>query len=329
MKIKNLLKKDFKLILKDKLNIIFYIMPLILIIIIKIFSPSFMNSSSKLLLMNNIDKEIKTELQKYYDIKEYDDEENLIKRINSFDDIIGIKYENSQIKILVQGNEDPLIKNQLNNILSHIQNERQINIETSSLGIENNQILNMITSLSILLVIGIPGVSMGFLMVEDKESKMIEAYSVSPLNLKIYMIEKIIFASIISVILGIISQIILIGFNFNYLEFIYILILGTLLSITVGIIIGTIADNQNSAIAISKTIIFIFIMLPMIAVILPQKIQYFFYILPGYWVYNIILSGINETMINSFSSFIIALILHILVIIAMIPKMSKEFKLKV
>jgi hypothetical protein len=46
-------------------------------------------------------------------------------------------------------------------------------------------------------------------------------------------------------------------------------------------------------------------------------------------VYNIILSGINETMINSFSSFIIALILHILVIIAMIPKMSKEFKLKV
>jgi hypothetical protein len=51
-------------------------------------------------------------------------------------------------------------------------------------------------------------------------------------------------------------------------------------------VIGGLADNQLKAIAILKFYFLIYLTLPIITVVIPQKSHIFFYWLPNYWMWH-------------------------------------------
>jgi ABC-2 type transport system permease protein len=127
---------------------------------------------------------------------------------------------------------------------------------------------------------------MAFNIIEDKESKAMRALGVSPLSMLELTIARGLFALVLSLIMVVSSTMILVGTQVNF----GLLLMGFAFSIALpilsGYVIGGLADNQLKAIAILKFYFLIYLTLPIITVVIPQKSHIFFYWLPNYWMWH-------------------------------------------
>lgn len=323
-----LIKKDLLNIKGDKLVFYMFLIPIIISVIIKIFLPSLTSENMKLYVSGNIPSEIYKNLENYFDITVAENDTELKSMVSNFDDIPGIDYKDKEIKLLFQGNEDSQIKNIYSMLVYNSLNGFETDTDTESLGNQKSGITEMIISMIIIFVISLSGVITGFTMVDDKTSHMTEAIAVAPVKLTQYIFSKIIITFVYSVIMSFISQIIITGINFNFYNYLLIMLSGIILSLVTGFLIGTFADSQNMAITYTKTVTFIMVFLPMISLLVPENIRFVFGIIPSYWTFRIIWQlylGINGNLILSFT---ISIIYNIMLIVLIMPKMRKKFGLR-
>lgn len=322
----NLTIKDFVNSFRDKMNVYIYIAPIIIAIAVRLFLPDLSGQSLKVAMLEN--SKSKTEISKYYNVIEVKDKNELYNRIKEYDDVVGIIYSNNNYEIVLEGNEEESTIQYAKIVITNIKNNHHIPISNENLGEKESNLKEIISAGVIMLIVGVAGMSMGFSIVEDKESKMIEAFGVSPINIFGYISSKLITTAILSILLAFIAQLIMVGFSFDLGQFLLVLFSAYLMSILIGFLMGTFADTQNSAIALVKIIIFFFVMLPMISLIVPKSIEWFFYIIPGYWIFKLLIGSLIGIEMSMFLVFLIAVAIHMIAIFALIPRMKKVFKLR-
>jgi len=324
----NLIKKDFLNSMHDQIMIMMIVMPIIMAIILKLLIPSVENPEIKIYIGPGISNEMETELNKYYIVERTDELNKLKNLVNEYGDNPGLYYDQGNYKVILQGDEPEGYKESILSVLKYIGNEKTVSINVKSMEKSKSVIGEILGSAGMLLISGIAGMIMGMSIVEDKESKVNEAISVSPVNVNIYLLSKIIYLFFYSLIFSLICWIILFGNNFTFNSFILTFSCSLLLSMFLAFFIGGVADNQNKAIAIAKISMFVFLFIPVISLIIPEQASWVFYPFPAYWVLKVIMNTILNITKDFALIFSVAIIYNLAVLILLIPFIKKGLRLR-
>ncbi|MEN8906426.1 MAG: hypothetical protein ABF289_10760 [Clostridiales bacterium] len=176
---------------------------------------------------------------------------------------------------------------------------------------------DFILSLVLLLVPGMLGVVMGFMLLDDKDGKIIELLSITPLGRSGYIIIRLTFIAIATMIYTIYSYYVM---ELSLVTLPAILFIGMLLCIyatIIGLIFINLATDKVKGLTYAKglNIMLIFVFADLLKT---PWITFFAQCFPTYWVYKII-----ETHAASYSLFF-GLLVHLLWFMIMLTISKKK-----
>lgn len=283
----NLMRQDWTNALRDNILLYMMIAPLLLAVGARFFLPSLNQNQYTFAVQSSLSSEMIQRLDQIGRIEIFDDANGVKERVLRSDDVPGLIIEIDQPQIIMEGNEGGealALQSVIEQALSGnvVAQYTMIQGETST-----RSLLKEYGAIIFILINTLLGaLVMAFNIIEDKESKAMRALGVSPLSMLELTIARGLFALILSLILVVSSTMIIVGTQINY----GMLLLGFTFSIALpilsGYVIGGLADSQLKAIAILKFYFIIYLTLPIITVVIPQKSHVFFYWLPNYWMWH-------------------------------------------
>ncbi|SCY97260.1 ABC transporter permease [Alkaliphilus peptidifermentans] len=323
-----LFRKDVKSAFRD--NLITYIMiaPIILSFILIMVMPVMDGTGLTFAIDNTVSEDFAVELQQYGKVERFSSINDLEKRVLLPDDVPGITFDSSY-RILLEGNESEELIQLVGMVVDRVAHgESLINIKIDSMMIQESSIREYSAIIMILTSILLAGVIMGFNIIDEKETRAIHAISVSPVKMMDYVIGRGLIGIIFSLILGLLTSIIIMGFNLDWLMLIVVILVSSLLGILVGFFLGFLANNQVSGIAIMKVTMVPIVFTIIASFFTPDKWQWLYYPLPNYWTFQLV----SDVIFRSYDSFKINLImtfaLNFGLLLIFFPLMKRKFRLR-
>jgi len=331
-RILNFFLRDVSSFSRDNIFIMMIIIPIVIAIIIRFFIPTVETSSISFAVDSSVGQEFASQLEDYGNIVKYDGEEKVRERVNGTDDIIGITKDNDgQYVIILEGNEKEGIKEIAAIVLDDILREEPI-AEVSHEVVSGSRSLfrEYSTIMVVFMIIFIQGMLIAFYIIEEKESKVISAIAVSPMTFWQYLLARWILVSITGTALSVIASLIMMGTAISYTLLFIGAVFSSCLAVVVGLLIGGIASNQISGIAIMKVLNLVIFLIPIAAIFVHDRYQYFFYPFPNYWIFRIL----KNIFIDSGSSGDfwlscgITLALSVIILIILMPFLKRKIQIK-
>lgn len=285
----NIFKRDAKVNSKDFISLYILVVPILFAILINIFSPGINDTTINLALIEGENPAQVEYFQQFAKVELFKDLDQITKRVEKRDSIIGIIPENNNYYLLTQGDESQGIVDYAK--LLHSFYELDINIEDSNselieFGRTVPPLKKTLVNTSILLISILGGMLIALNIVEEKVDKTLSAINLTPTPRRVFLLGK----SVIGVLFALVGSLALVfitGFGgVNILQILLVLLVTSLLSILVGFIQGlTNKDIINAAASIKL------LFLPLIAGVLAiellgDKWQKLFYWNPFYWAYK-------------------------------------------
>ena len=127
-----------------------------------------------------------------------------------------------------------------------------------------------------------------------------------------------------------IVSLILMGTGISYTLLIIGTVFSSCLTMVVGLLIGGLASNQISVIAIMKVSNLVIFIIPIAAVFVHNPCQYFFYPFPNYWMFRILRNIFIDSGSKSdfWLSCGITLALSVIVLAVIFPFLKRKIQLK-
>jgi len=127
-----------------------------------------------------------------------------------------------------------------------------------------------------------------------------------------------------------ITSLILMGTGISYTLLFIGAVFSSCLAVVVGFLIGGIANNQISGIAIMKVLNLVIFIIPITAIFVHNPCQYFFYPFPNYWMFRILRNiFIDTSNIGDFwLSCSITLALSVIILIILLPFLKRKIQIK-
>jgi len=140
----------------------------------------------------------------------------------------------------------------------------------------------------VMLAVMMGALIMGFLMVDEKESKVLNALAVSPLTMSQYVFARGLFAVSASTMIALISSTILVGSGVNSGLLLVGSVVSSMVGLVIGYVVGGFTESQLQAIGLIKIVIFAYLTIPILTIFVPDNWQWTFYLLPNYWMFKIL-----------------------------------------
>ncbi|WDV47421.1 ABC transporter permease [Clostridiaceae bacterium M8S5] len=288
-KIFQIFKRDVKVNSREFISLYIILFPIILAIGINLFAPDINDTTISLALLENDNKQIDY-LKDYANIELYKNTDEIEKRVNRRDAVIGIALkDNGEYYILSQGNEPTYVVEMAKLLKSFY--ELDLKVEDTNVTLHSFErtvppLKKMLVNCSILMISVLGGMLITINLVEEKADNTISAIIVSPISRIAYILGKCIIGVLLAVI-GSILLIILTGFtDVNFPQSILAVFSCTLISVIIGFLQGISSDDVMEAIAGIKMMF-----LPMAGAIaaiqlLSDKWQRVVYWIPFYWTFK-------------------------------------------
>lgn len=326
------------MILKDLVsarrdNIILYTLlaPIIISIIMTLIIPTIETSTVSFVLGPGPAQEKAGQISQYADVEKMRSRQEVISRVEDYDDAIGLIETEDGLEVILEGNEAQQVSSAAYAILNQITREGPEASFNYSFQEKTSSLIKEYTAIMvILMVIMVAGAMAGFSIIDEKESGAIRALAVTPLRLYQYILSRAVMVLLLSLFLTLICSSILLGASFNYLR----LIIGTVFSSSMGMLlgtaIGTAADNQIKGIALFKILAFPFSLIPVASIFIPEKFQFFLYPFPNYWAYRLYRNiFIGYTRYDDFwVSCLLTLVITLIIILVLAFSLKKRIKLR-
>ncbi|WP_281814461.1 ABC transporter permease [Vallitalea longa] len=327
-KIFRIFRKDTKIATRDAILIYIIIIPIILAVGILLFAPGLNDSSVKIAMLKSDEAEHVAYMEKYAQIELFNNIEDLERRVNKRDDVVGIAPTDNGYEIIVQGNEAegladyPEILNSLYELGVTEENTTATNLSfEKTVPPLKTKLVNML----ILLVVMLAGMIISLGIVEEKSDNTISAVNVTPVSQTGFVLGKSALGSITSLV-SIILVLLITGYHdVNWLMIILVGFTSMLLSLIIGFLQGLSSSDVIEAAAGVKIM-----MLPIAGSIagyelLSDKWQWTMYWSPFYFAYkanDMILSKIADwgTVIICV---VAVIVLTLLVYLISIPKIRR------
>ncbi|EOD00223.1 ABC transporter permease [Caldisalinibacter kiritimatiensis] len=244
--------------------------------------------------------------------------DNMKKSTNSIGMVITAKQGKPSIEFILQGYENEQVKNALllsmrDEINSVFNEEIEIDVVKLKQGLNVEKIPTNKNVLP-LFVLTEP-VMLGFILIAalifmEKDEGTIKAYIVTPGRLPEYLASKITLMLILGIISVLISTILVVGFDADYVSLLIIVILGGIFASSLGLIVASFFKNLSQAMIwiIAITLV---LSIPTVSYFFPSFAPWFFTILPTYPLMFAIREAIFQT---GNSSIIYSTALYLLVV---------------
>jgi len=328
-KIINLMMKDFVSGTRNRMIQFMIAAPLLFTVIVKLlFMPTVDDTAMRLVISPALPVEMERHLSEFFRTERLESLKAVNSRVEENDAVFGVDYSDGKVRVIFQGNESDALKTAVPMIVSVAVAGTDGLGEVDSLGKEKSNMQEFISSLLTMIVLSISGMMTGFIIVMDKETRMIKALSVAPLTISDYLFSKMFQTIIYCFVFSIVIYWILFGFTINLVSWFLSFTAFSVLGIFLGFLIGTLAENENSAIALIKGLGFILLMLPMVSLFIPQTFQWPFYILPTYWVFRIVTIQALGLPGNIYLTWAVAMVYHIVLLAVLFPVMSRKLRMR-
>lgn len=304
-KMMSVMRKDFHNGRRDNMITYIVLVPLALAIIMKIFLPTMENMELSFAVSRDVEPGLLSQLEEYGQVEVFPDRAVVVKRVRGMDDVPGIVPGPGGFEIILEGNESEAVRELPGAIIDYYAHGQPLaQIQVESLGRERAVTFFYAVSILLFSVIVIGGLAVGLTVVEEKEGRTILAYQASPLNLQNYLAAKSILATIFIFALCYLVALIMLGGQMDYGALLLVLLAVLPTALVLGLVIGTYAHDQMSAIALMKGLFIFFLGIPLASLFIGQQYHVFFYPLLNYWAMQAILSAVtqgagSDTWINS------------------------------
>ena len=320
--------RDVKVNTKDFMVLYIMAIPVLFAVLINVFTPGINDTTVSLALISGDNQNQVEYFEQFAKVELFTSVEDIKKRVEDRDAIIGIIPENNQYYIMTQGNEPTGVVDYAKLLNSYY--ELNISLEDSNSElVEFGRVVppfkKILVNLSILFISVLGGMLIALNIVEEKVDNTISAINLTPTSRTAFILGKSVVGVILSVF-GSIALVFITGFgSINMLQLLVVILVSSLLSILIGFIQGL---NNKDIIGAAGSIKLLF--LPLIAAVLAiemlsDKWQKFFYWDPFYWAYkgnDLVLSQSGSWKEILFYSGIILLISGV-VYLYLAPKIRK------
>lgn len=282
-------RKEARVAMRDGMMLIIIIMPLVLAFGIKLLTPSIVDTSIKIALLESDELDHIEYLENYVELELFSSKDDLEKRVKRSDDIIGYLPSNDGYQIITEGNEgDTLLEFAK---LLNVYYENDVTDETSSAEILSLQkdispLKTQLTNMLVLLIVMLAGMIISLSIVEEKKDNTLNAINVTPVSQLSFIIGKVVLGGFIAM-LSIIASLFILGYtDINWFMMLLVGISSMFLTFIVGFLQGLASDDVIEAAAGVKLII-----LPMAGsivgyLLLASRWQWTMYWSPFYWTYR-------------------------------------------
>lgn len=294
--------RDFKSNLRDA--IVFYIIvaPLVIAYLIAGFVPT-AESAQITVGVTEADNNTQIEaLRDYVDIEVFKDMDTLEERIKAIDDYIGMTVnDDGSYEFVVEGNEAEDTTELITMILMKIESEMSeqttdnVTVDFSSIGVMESPVavIGLVSIAIMALVLGGMIVSMN--IIEEKESMTFAALNSTPLNRFEFITGKSLAGSLIAIVQIVITFIIFGYTDVDFLQVLFIAVIGLSVVVIMGFILGLVSPNQMAAVANMK-VLFLPISISIIgALMLPSNQHFWLWWSPFYWLYDGMTNIVNHS----------------------------------
>lgn len=307
-----MLRLDTHLIFRDK--IIWYVLffPAIIAIILILVSGRISDNTPTIAISADMPQKITNDIGKVAKLDIEPNRASLYQRVNAFDNVVGVLWENDKVQVVYQGNEGEIYHNHTTALIEAALNKQIPEIKLIKTNTENDFIVKVIMAALLLAPALIGGTVSGFLIVADKEHRLIRGYQIAPIRFTSYIGARSLLASII----GLISMIMLcliFGISSKIATLVLVLLFLLPLFGVITILFSCIAKDKVSCIAMFKILVVIFLVLPLASAFVPDRLHRLFYPLPMYWQFQSVLSILNDSFCFQYG--MVALVSSILLLI--------------
>lgn len=288
-KIWAIFRRDLKVNLKDSIALYILFIPILLAVLINLFTPGINETTVGLALLEEDNTSQVNYLEQFAEVELFKTVEQVQERVEERDATIGILPENDRYYLMTQGNEPEGIVDYAKIVNSFY--ELDITIEDT-----NSELFDFertvppfkktLVNTMILLISILGGMLIALNIVEEKADNTLSAINLTPAGRLTFVLGKSVIGVLLSVI-GTIALIVITGFGtVNLLQLLLVLLVTSLLSISVGFIQGLTSSDIMTA-AGSIKILFLPLLAGVLAIeMLGDKWQKFFYWNPFYWAYK-------------------------------------------
>ncbi len=276
--------REIKLISRGGITIYMAVSPAILALVFILVFGSVQGASLSFVVDRSFPQALAAKLETVADIEYVDSFESLKNRVSGADSIAGVYMEDCSIKLMVEGNEAQDFAESRQSLVSVALST--VNIEYTSEAVEGQKPVAYNTSMTciFLLALFIGGATLGLSGVNERESGVLQAVSVSPMTLWGYIISKIIPALLFGVI-GVAACSLIMGRADVLPQFILLVLCSVFVSGIIIFLIIAFAGNQIAAVGVLKIVMPLFVVVGISAAFIPEKWLGFYYVLPMYWQY--------------------------------------------
>lgn len=282
-------KRDLKVNTKDFISLYIFVVPILFAVLINLFAPGINDTTINLALIEGENQNQVEYLERFAKIELYENVNEIQKRVEKRDAMIGIIPENGKYYIMTQGDEPEGFVDYAKLLNSFY--ELDINIEDSNselieFGRTVPPLKKTLVNTSILFISIMGGMIIALNIVEEKVDNTLSAVNLTPTSRITFVLGKSVMGIILS-IFGSIALIFITGFgSVNLLQLLLVILITSLLSILVGFIQGLTNKDIISA-AGSIKLLFLPLIAGVLAIeMLGDKWQKFFYWNPFYWAYK-------------------------------------------
>jgi ABC-2 type transport system permease protein len=206
----------------------------------------------------------------------------------------GVVKKDDGYAVILEGNESAASGEIARIIMSRaLGEERKGSYTYLKTGEQDSSLIQYTTVLLIMMGALIGGLAASFNMIDEKESKAIQAAAVSPLRTIDYALSRGIYALLVSLVITAASTLILAGME-SLPQILLAFLFTAPVPLILALIVGGFADNQIKAPAILKILLVVYLTIPVVSIFVAEKWQFFFYPLPNYWAFKVFESVLVE-----------------------------------
>lgn len=287
----SLFRQDLTNAMRDNLVIYMFIAPILLALGARFLLPSLEGTTLTFAVESAVGQAVIDELETLGDVELFESREAVIERVERHDDVPGIVTAGPVVAgdtftVYLEGNE-PQGEEIAAMIMSSVLDEGEVaTFVHEELRASRSLLAEYGAVVLVMLAVMIGALVMGFLMVDDKESRAIQALAVSPLTLTQYLLARGLFAAVFGAVIALISAAILAGGAVNYALLLVAFFVASGVGLIAGYILGGFASTQLEAIGLIKIVMFAYLTIPILTIFVPQNWQWAFYLLPNYWMFK-------------------------------------------
>jgi ABC-2 type transport system permease protein len=323
----NVMKRDLIRSIRDNTLLYVILSPIMLALIALFVLPAVTNPEIHLIVDNALSTGFEFKTLTVSSIK-FVSEDEIEETVRNQSHTIGVTGVTGNYSILVNdtfaASAENFIKRELYPSLNH-QAVMKTNKGNSQMAREYTLVFIIMTT----ILLG--GMVAGFLIVEERSLKTLEATAVSPLTITSYMFSKSFLSFIIPLVIGVVVNLLLTGTSWSPGNYLITALGGFPLGILLGLIMGYLADNQIAALGIVKLLMPVFLTIPVVSLFTPASVRWVYFIFPNYWLFES-LKCAYVTDYSGFPGLILSASLSLLIglgsLVLFLPKCARRFGLR-